>query len=99
VTGVGSSRDDPPPPVVPPNGERTPPEPSDPTEPTEPAAPAEPRPLIERVGMAAIAVVMAGLFGFVAAAAFSGGEWFLAAVAAVGSVMTLGVGALTLIRG
>jgi hypothetical protein len=97
VTGAGSSVDYPTPPVLPPDGdERTPPEPADPT---QPAVPDEPRPVVERIGMAAIAVVMAGLFGFVAAAAFSGGEWFLAAVAAVGSVMTLGVGFLTLVRG
>ncbi len=58
-----------------------------------------PRPLIERIGMAAIALVLAALFGGVALAAFSGGEPFLAAMGAIGCLMTLWVGALTLFRG
>ncbi|MFZ5853630.1 MAG: hypothetical protein ACOYXS_03880 [Chloroflexota bacterium] len=57
------------------------------------------RPLIERVGMAAIALVLALLFGAVAGAAFSGGEPFLAIMAGIGCLMTLWVGALTLVRG
>ncbi len=57
------------------------------------------RPLIERIGLAGIAIVLAGLFGFVAVAAFGGGEPFLAAMGAVGCLMTLWVGALTLFRG
>lgn len=59
----------------------------------------EPRPLIERLGLAAIALVLAILFGGVAAAAWVGGELFLAVMAGIGSLMTLWVGGLTLIRG
>jgi len=67
--------------------------------PREPAPPREPRPLIERVGLAAIALVLAILFGGVAAASWVGGEPFLAVMAGIGSLMTLWVGALTLVRG
>ena len=59
----------------------------------------ESRPLIERIGMAAIALVMAGLFGAVAAAAWISGELFLATMGAIGCFMTLWVGAITLVRG
>jgi hypothetical protein len=55
--------------------------------------------VIERVGLAAIALVLAILFGGVAAASWVGGELFLAVMAGIGSLMTLWVGALTLIRG
>jgi hypothetical protein len=57
------------------------------------------RPLLERVGMAAIALVMAALFGLVAAAAWVSGEVFLGAMGAIGCFMTLWVGAITLLRG
>ncbi len=57
------------------------------------------RPLLERIGMAAIALVLALLFGAVAAAAFGGGEPFLGAMAAIGCLMTVWVGAITLLRG
>jgi hypothetical protein len=57
------------------------------------------RPLIERIGLAFIAVVLAALFGTVAWAAWTGGEVFLAAMGAIGCVMTLWVGGLTLFRG
>jgi hypothetical protein len=59
----------------------------------------EPRPLIERIGLAAIALVLAILFGTVAVASWAGGEVFLAAMGAIGCLMTVWVGALTLIRG
>ena len=59
----------------------------------------EPRPWIERIGLAGIALVLGGLFGFVALAAWSGGELFLAAMGAIGCLMTFWVGALTLLRG
>jgi hypothetical protein len=59
----------------------------------------ERRPLLERIGMAAIALVMAGLFGLVAAAAWVSGELFLATMGAIGCFMTLWVGAITLVRG
>ena len=58
-----------------------------------------PRPYIERIGLALIAVVLAALFGGVAAAAWIGGELFLAIMGAVGCLMTLWVGAVTLVRG
>ncbi|HYH93537.1 MAG TPA: hypothetical protein VD763_10285 [Candidatus Saccharimonadales bacterium] len=61
--------------------------------------PREPRPIIERIGLAAIAAVLAILFGGVAAAAWVGGEIFLAAMGAIGCLMTAWVGALTLFRG
>jgi hypothetical protein len=65
---------------------------------TDPAE-REPRPLIERIGLAAIALVLATLFAGVALASWAGGEVFLAAMGAIGCLMTLWVGALTLIRG
>ena len=65
----------------------------------ESRAPREPRPMIERIGLAAIATVLAVLFGGVAAASWVGGELFLAVMGAVGCVMTAWVGVLTLIRG
>ena len=55
--------------------------------------------MIERIGLAGIALVLAVLFGGVAAASWLGGELFLAAMGAVGCVMTAWVGFLTLIRG
>lgn len=57
-----------------------------------------PRPLIERIGLAAIALVLAALFGAVAVAAWFGGEIFLAVMGATGCLMTLWVGSLTLFR-
>jgi fatty acid desaturase len=59
----------------------------------------EPRPLIERLGLAAIALVLAALFGGVAAASWVGGEPFLTVMGAIGCAMTVWVGLLTLIRG
>jgi len=64
-----------------------------------PAADRRPRPILERVGLAFIALVLAALFGAVAAAAWVGGELFLAAMGAIGCAMTLWVGGLTLFRG
>jgi hypothetical protein len=68
-----------------------------PTPATEPDR--RPRPLIERIGMAAIALVLGTLFGGIALAAFVSGELFLATMGAVGCVMTFWVGGLTLFRG
>ena len=65
----------------------------------EPAAERERRPALERLGLAAIAVVMAVLFGVVAVASFAGGEYVLAAMGGVGCMMTLVVGGSTLLRG
>ena len=61
--------------------------------------PAGRRPLIERIGLAAIAAILATLFGGVAVAAWVGGEPFLAVMGAIGCLMTLWVGGLTLFRG
>jgi hypothetical protein len=58
-----------------------------------------PRPWLERIGLAAIAVVMSALFAVVALAAGTGGEWILAAMSAVGAVVTILVGLSTLVRG
>jgi hypothetical protein len=57
------------------------------------------RPIVERIGMAAIAALFAVLFGGVALAAFDGGEPFLGVMAAIGCLMTIWVGAITLFRG
>jgi hypothetical protein len=65
------------------------------------APPPEPRrrPLIERIGLAGIAAVLGMMFGYIGAAAWVGGEVFLAAMGAIGCLMTLWVGAITLLRG
>ncbi len=61
---------------------------------------AEPRrPIVERIGLALIALVLGLLFGTVAVAAWFGGEVFLAAMAAIGCLMTFWVGTMTLLRG
>lgn len=57
------------------------------------------RPLLERLGMAAVALVIALLFGAIALASWAGGEGFLAIMAGLGSVMTLWAGAMTVRRG
>jgi fatty acid desaturase len=58
----------------------------------------QPRPLIERIGLALIALVMAAAFGGVAVAAWVGGEVFLAAMGAIGCLMTVWVGGMTVLR-
>jgi hypothetical protein len=64
----------------------------------EPAA--EPgRPLVERVGLGAIAVILAGVFGFIALAAWTSGEVFLAVMAGIGALMTVWAALATLRRG
>jgi hypothetical protein len=57
------------------------------------------RPILERLGLALIALVLAALFGGMALAALIGGEPFLAVMAGIGCAMTVWVGGLTLIRG
>ena len=59
----------------------------------------ERRPWIERIGLAGIAIVLGGLFGFMALAAWSGGEPFLAVMGGIGCLMTFWVGAITLVHG
>ena len=58
-----------------------------------------PRPVIERLGLAAVALVLGTLFGGVAVAAWLGGELFLAVMGGIGCLMTVWVGGLTLFRG
>jgi hypothetical protein len=70
-----------------------------PLEPAVAGATREPRPMIERLGLAVVAAVLAFLFGGVAAASWIGGELFLTIMGGIACVMTLWVGALTLIRG
>jgi hypothetical protein len=60
---------------------------------------ARPRPLVERIGLAGVALVLAALFGGVGVAAWAGGELFLAAMGGIGCLMTVWVGAITLFRG
>ena len=57
------------------------------------------RPLVERLGLGAIALVLAAVFSFVALAAWTSGEIFLAAMAAIGALMTVWAAASTLRRG
>ena len=57
------------------------------------------RPWLERIGLAAIAAVLAIIFGGVAAASWIGGEPFLAVMGGIGCLMTVWVGALTVLRG
>ena len=71
-------------------------EPSDP-EPPDPTR--QPRPMLERIGLAAVALVLAVLFGGVATASWVNGEVFLAVMGGVGCLMTVWVGAVTLLRG
>jgi hypothetical protein len=72
---------------------------TEPPDPTSGEPDAGPRPWLERIGLAAIAVVMSALFAVVALAAWTGGEWILAAMSAVGAVVTVLVGLSTLVRG
>jgi hypothetical protein len=74
-------------------------EPPDPPDPPDPGVDRGPRPVIERIGMAAVAVVLAALFAGVGVAAWAGGEPFLAVMGWIGCVMTAWVGGLTLFRG
>jgi hypothetical protein len=57
------------------------------------------RPLIERLGMAAVAIVLALLFAIVAVAAWAGGEAFLAVMAGIGALMTVWAAGFALLRG
>ena len=70
-----------------------------PAEAGETAEERERRPMLERLGLAGIAVVMAFLFGIVGVAAVAGGEYILGAMGFVGCMMTLVVGGITLLRG
>ena len=72
-----------------------------PAAPEDPDRPVDrrPRPLIERIGLALLALVMASLFAVVGVFSFMGGEPFLGVMGALGTLMVLWVGALTLLRG
>jgi hypothetical protein len=59
----------------------------------------EPRPLLERVGLALVALVMAVVFGGLAIAAWIGGELFLAVMAGIGALMTIWAAASNLRHG
>ena len=83
----------------PPAGSVPPADTAPPAGPVDAALPAPRRPLVERVGMAAIAAVMALLFAAVSALSFGSGEPFLGLMAAIGTLMTAWVGLLTLVRG
>ena len=65
----------------------------------EPSPDSSPRPVIERIGLGAIALVLAVAFGVIAVAALSGGELFLGVMAGIGALMTLWAAAMTLLRG
>ena len=67
--------------------------------PREPGDADEKRPWPERIGLAAVAAVMSLLFGGVAVAAGTNGEWILAAMSGIGAFMTIAVGLATVIRG
>ena len=69
------------------------------TAPPEDPLPPRPRPIIERIGLGAVALVLATLFGLMAVAAFVGGELFLAVMSGIGCLMVVWVGGLTLLRG
>jgi hypothetical protein len=60
---------------------------------------AAPRPLVERLGLGAIALVMSGLFGTLGFAAFASGEVFVGVMAGIGALMTLGAAISSLRRG
>ena len=59
----------------------------------------ERRPLVERIGLAAVAAVIVALFAFVAVASWVSGEPFLAFMAVLGIAMTGWMGLRTLLRG
>lgn len=78
--------------------EAMPEKPVDPPTPDDPGEPREPRTWIERIGLAVVALALGLMFGGVGYAAWLGGELFLAVIGAISCLMTLWVGALTLIR-
>jgi hypothetical protein len=65
----------------------------------EPSDDRRDRPLVERIGLACVAAVFGLMFGYIGAAAWVGGEVFLAAMGGIACLMTLWVGAITLVRG
>jgi len=57
------------------------------------------RPLLERIGLALVALVLAAMFALVSVLSFVGGEPFLGLMGAIGCLMVLWVGSITLFRG
>lgn len=57
-----------------------------------------PRPLIERIGLGAIALLVMILFGALSLASWAGGEVFLGVMAGIGALMTLWAAGSTLRR-
>jgi hypothetical protein len=55
--------------------------------------------MIERIGLAFIALAFAAMFALVAVASFMGGEPFLGVIGAIGCLMVIWVGGITLFRG
>lgn len=58
-----------------------------------------PRPMIERIGLGAIALVLVVAFGAIAVAALTGGEIFLGVMAGTGALMTTWAAAASILRG
>ena len=77
------------------------PEPPAPTPRPAPGSPSPDgqRPLIERLGLGAIALLLAVVFGALAYAAIASGELFLGVMAGIGALMTVWAAASTLRRG
>jgi hypothetical protein len=63
------------------------------------AAPDEPRPMIERLGLGAIAVVVAVLFGALGVAALASNELFLGVMGLTGALMTMWAAIASVRRG
>ena len=53
------------------------------------SAPAAPRTPLERLALAAIALLVAAVFGGLGVAAFAGGEVFLGVMGGIGALMTV----------
>ena len=72
----------------------------DPVAAPDPAHATDPgRPVLERIGLAAIALVIAALFGAIGIAALGAGELFLGVMASIGALMTLWAAGSTLRNG
>ena len=73
---------------------------SDPRPASDPVPePAQPRTRLERLALAAIALVVAAIFGGMGVAAFAGGEVFLGVMGGIGALMTMWAAASNLRRG
>ena len=55
------------------------------------------RPIVERIGLAAIAAVLGALFAFVAVVSWAGGEAFLSFMGVLGAGVTVWLAARTLL--